>query len=391
MGLAGTSFASTLDTPLLLGLCIASGVALLYSLLPIVRGNIGFGLLSVLGAIFYYWRAFPGFLLVIAAAYLLVRCIGSCSNPDQRWNRTCAILFLLPVVFTAGRLEQWDQAALAVHSSSFFIYSLDMWLLLRLVTLFWEVGSGAIAPPGLLRFILWVCLPFTLAGPLMRLSEVPPAPLPNPRLWKWGGLWKEIALAAATLAAGIGIGYGQTALGSYLPHAHFLRNAISVFFAGPFSFYLTFAGYYRFMQALALPCGLKVQPSFNFPMGRENISSFWMNWNMTATFVFRDYLFYNRWGRQTYNIYFNTILLFTLVGLWHSTNTYWALWGFIHGLLFCTFLLWRKYNSRLGWLPFRGTRAANLAARCLTYFAVCIAWYLPSKIIQKAPVIAFNP
>ena len=114
------------------------------------------------------------------------------------------------------------------------------------------------------------------------------------------------------------------------------------------------------------------------------MSAFWMNWNMTATFVFRDYLFYNRWGRGTYNIYVNTILLFTLVGLWHEANAYWILWGFLHGLLFCCFLLWRKYNQRLGHDPLRGTPLSRTAGRALTYFCVCILWYLPSKILQKA-------
>ena len=108
---------------------------------------------------------------------------------------------------------------------------------------------------------------------------------------------------------------------------------------------------------------------------------------MTATRVFRDYLFFNRWGQRTYNVYFNTILLFTLVGLWHAANGYWILWGFLHGLLFVSYLLWRKFGDRFGNVPLRGTTVSKTAARLLTYFSVCMCWYLPSKILQKLGAI----
>jgi D-alanyl-lipoteichoic acid acyltransferase DltB (MBOAT superfamily) len=72
-----------------------------------------------------------------------------------------------------------------------------------------------------------------------------------------------------------------------------------------------------------------------------------------------------------------------MVGLWHAANAYWILWGFLHGLVFCSFLLWRNFKARLGHLPLRGTRISQIAARSFTYFWVCACWYLPSKIIQK--------
>ena len=141
-------------------------------------------------------------------------------------------------------------------------------------------------------------------------------------------------------------------------------HRVEYLFTGPVGFYLSTASYFHLMEVLGRPAGFKLPPSFNYPLGRENISAFWMNWNMTATFLFRDYLFYNRWGRRTYNIYFNTVLLFTLVGLWHAANAYWILWGFLHGLSFCVFLLWRKYNGRLGRYPFARHRAVQNGFPC---------------------------
>jgi hypothetical protein len=47
---------------------------------------------------------------------------------------------------------------------SVVLYSLEMWAVLRLITLLWEVGSGTLATPSVTRYSIWICLPFTLAG-----------------------------------------------------------------------------------------------------------------------------------------------------------------------------------------------------------------------------------
>jgi D-alanyl-lipoteichoic acid acyltransferase DltB (MBOAT superfamily) len=104
---------------------------------------------------------------------------------------------------------------------------------------------------------------------------------------------------------------------------------------------------------------------------------------MTATAVFKDYLFYNRWGFQQYNMYVNTIVLFTLVGLWHAANAYWLLWGFLHGVLFSGYLAWRHYVKPVVHEPGRWPIFSKLWPPVLTYVAVCSCWYLPSKIIEK--------
>ena len=158
-----------------------------------------------------------------------------------------------------------------------------------------------------------------------------------------------------------------------------------VLIARPVGFYLTFAGYFDLMQTLARVMGTVVPDSFNWALGRENISQFWANWNMTATRVFRDYLFYSRWGLRRHDVHVNTLVLFTLVGLWHGANAYWILWGFLHGVMFCAFLAWRKWGASRG-RAITGT-PADVASRVATYLGVCAAWYLPSKVLQWLGVI----
>lgn len=367
---------------LLAGLIVAAVFSAALVLVPALRNPRYLWMGCVAAAAAYHWNAFGGFLLVNIVVYALLYALSRLADVAKRWRWACAALLLLAAVFTAGRVWHWDRPLLAPGEMRFIAYSLDMWLALRLITLVWEVGSGSVPLPRVSDFLVWTCLPFTLRGPVLRYSQMPVSIGISPALWRTAAWWQELSVGAIKLAAGLCLPLAHDRIFANLPRSHLFDAGTNIFIAGPLSFYLTSAGYFQLRQALGGPAGFKLPMSFNFAIGRENISAFWMNWNMTATFVFRDYLFYNRWGLASYNVYFNTLLLFTLVGLWHAANAYWILWGFLHGLLFCTFLVWRKYGVRVRHVPMRGTLLSRSGARALTYFAVCVCWYLPSKILQ---------
>jgi D-alanyl-lipoteichoic acid acyltransferase DltB (MBOAT superfamily) len=377
------TFGATVDQHLLVGLAVSTAFSIALLAFSFLRQRRYLCIVSLLAAAGFHWFEFLGFALVNAVAYAIVRGLSRQSSGARRWNWACIALVLLIATFVFGRVYHWDYFAPLSGSVPIAIYALDMWLVLRLVTLFWEVGSGSIQAPSLIDFTIWTCLPLTLMGPLIRFSQFPGELYVVRTTWKSSGWWRQLAAGAAKLVTGQALYFSRHIMATQWPEAHLWNNAAITFVINPLGFYLSTAGYFDLMQTLGQLCGFKLPASFNFPIGRENISAFWMNWNMTATFVFRDYIFYNRWGLRGYYVYFNTLLLFTLVGLWHAANAYWILWGFLHGLLFCTFLMWRKYNVHLKALPFRGTFVSSAAARILTYVCVCACWYLPSKILQK--------
>jgi D-alanyl-lipoteichoic acid acyltransferase DltB (MBOAT superfamily) len=363
---------------LMLGLVVAGASSIAISVWPRVRT---LTVVSALGAVIYYGRAFLGFGIVAGVAYAVACWLGSQPDRTARWRGASLALLCLIVIFTVGRLEHWERAAILPGVTPFALFTLDMWLALRLVTLFWEVGSGRIGPPTPAGYVAWVCLPFTLAGPLIRYSQFAQPTSVNRSLWMSHRWWRDILIAAAKLAGGLGLYILQRVLVDRWPHAHLLNSATAALLTQPIGFYLTFAGYYHLMQVLGRPSGINLPDSFNFPIGRENISAFWANWNITVTTMFRDYLFYNRWGRRTSNVFLNTLVLFTLVGFWHATNAYWVMWGFLHGLLFCVFLLWTRYRICHTSPSPSAALVCRTAGRVLTYVCVCACWYLPSKIL----------
>jgi len=378
-----STLAAVAEVHLLVGIAVAVAFSLAVSMVSHFQRSRYLCFFGLIGAAAYYRQAFAGFVVVSAIAYATLCWINRQTDRTRRWRRAGVVLFLLIAVFTLGRVQNWEHVLVLSSPVPLTLYSLDMWLVLRLVTLFWEVGAGSLQGPSLTAYIIWICLPFTLGGPILRPSQLPNVICINRSLWKSLAWWMKITTGAAMLIVGLALGAAQQFMSHRFSQAPLWNAATTALLYGPVGFYLTNAGYFHLMESLGQPAGFKLKESFNFPFGRENISIFWANWNMTATAVFRDYLFYNRWGLRTYNVYFNTLLVFTLVGLWHAANAYWILWGFLHGLLFCGFLIWRKYGNRLSGIPLRGTSIAQMAARTFTYVSVCACWYLPSKIIQK--------
>jgi hypothetical protein len=363
--------------PLLAALLLAAAFTLLVTARPSLGSPPAMAALGLVAAAVFFGAAFPGFVLVNAAAYVLIRSIRNAPSPSRRWWRALAGMALIAIVFTAARLSAPQRWSVALAGTTWHLYALDMWLVLRLITLAWEVGARKVDPPSPLGYVAWVCLPLTLAGPLVRYSEFPDAAAPDRARLLSRAWWLALGAGGVKMTAGAALAALPPLAGADVPHARLVNGLATALVVGPWSFYLTFAGFFQMIEALGRLAGVTVPESFNRAFGRENIAAFWANWNMTATRVFRDYLFYARWGSSRHRPFVNTLVLFTLVGLWHDVHPYWILWGFLHGLLFCAYMVWR----RIGPAP-RGTRAGRIAAGAFTYVCVCACWYLPSKILQ---------
>ena len=348
-------------------------------------------LVAVLAALPYSREAIAGYAALAALVYAFARAATRDPAPDRqareaRWRLFCAAMVALALLFVA---LQWSasRAGTSAHPAArFAALSLNMWGLLRLVNFLWEVGSGRIKQPAPLHYALWMTLPFTAGGPLLRHSELLPQ-LAGEELGRTRAVgltrdwWAKLAQALSTLAAGLAL----NALSVSPLLGGPAGTAIRVLVIFPWGWYLSTSGGYNLMECMALLWGIRVPPSFDRPFGKRNISDFWSSWNMTATRLFRDYLFYNRWGRRSVNVYVNTMILFTLVGVWHGANSFWVIWGMWHGVGFCAYLWYKKHApslplERFGW---SGTRA-NVLGAVATYLFVVLGWAAPIYVVRAA-------
>jgi D-alanyl-lipoteichoic acid acyltransferase DltB (MBOAT superfamily) len=279
-------------------------------------------------------------------------------------------------LFLTGRALAWDKVGIRAGPFEVAVFYCDMWMALRLLTLVWESGSQKVRAPALGPYALWVSNPLLLGGPLVRFSNWPLNLRQNRDLLRQRQWWLEVAGALATFCSGLSVAFGDQMLVASGFAQHQWYKGAKVLFFGPWSFYLTFAGQFALMRSLGRLCGVTVPTSFDQPFRQTNIAAFWARWNMTATSVFRDLVFYNRWGFRQHNIYINAFLVFLFVGLWHGSNSYWILFGMFHGVAFCLYLASRTLRQSIG-----DSSGAMLLSWALTYLCVCAAWYVPSKIV----------
>ncbi|MCL2127911.1 MAG: MBOAT family protein [Treponema sp.] len=142
------------------------------------------------------------------------------------------------------------------------------------------------------------------------------------------GLAKKVLLANTLAEAvdGILLLHWQSVPSSYL-----LLATVS----GILQIYYDFSGYSDMAIGLAGMFGFAIKENFNYPFVSKSLTEFWRRWHISLSTWFRDYLYFplggNRKGiRRTV---FNTLVVFTLVGLWHGASYNFVFFGFACGLV----------------------------------------------------------
>lgn len=320
-------------------------------------------------------------LLVFLFTVLVVRWTPL-SKSYIRWNLCCVAMVVLSIVALAGRSMGWDSYYTYIAGVRLPLFQLDMFHLVVLVTYLWEVGSSRVELPRFYHYAVWRCIPIDIV--ILRYSDfqnqleglASKAPV------------REYPLGRAAALAGLAVIQVYSgwlcieARRVLFPEGYTVPlwgKLLVIFFLGPWSFYLTFAGLSNMFIVVGLLWSLRVPVNYRNPFAAHNISEFWSRWNITLTFVLRDYLFFNRWGLRRPNIYANTFIVFLVMGVWHALNFYWVVFGLLHGCGFCIYLWFRQFQQARGWSLPQG-RIYSLLGTAVTYIFVCSCWIVPSQI-----------
>lgn len=139
-----------------------------------------------------------------------------------------------------------------------------------------------------------------------------------------------------------------------------------------FQLLFDFSGYSTMAVGLGYLFGIRIPQNFNSPYKALNPSDFWERWHISLSSCLRDYLYIPLGGNRdgTWKTYRNLMYTMLFGGLWHGASWTFVFWGFYHGLLLCTYRIFKKQWDALprllqqlgmfggaivGWIFFRAT------------------------------------
>lgn len=114
--------------------------------------------------------------------------------------------------------------------------------------------------------------------------------------------------------------------------------------------YLDFSAYSDMAIGMGRMIGLHYLENFNYPYISRSVTEFWRRWHMSLGTFFRDYVYIPLGGSRCSlgRMICNTLIVWSLTGLWHGASwnyLLWGLWFFVFLILERLFL--KKWLDRL--------------------------------------------
>ena len=138
----------------------------------------------------------------------------------------------------------------------------------------------------------------------------------------------------------------NNAFGNYenLPASSLIIGA----FLYTFQIYFDFSGYSDIAIGISKLLGFKVRRNFHYPYFALNVADFWKRWHMSLQSWLMNYIYFPLGGSRCSKgrIVLNTLIVFTICGIWHGANWTFIVWGVYHGLLFIPLILFCSKEFR---------------------------------------------
>lgn len=96
-----------------------------------------------------------------------------------------------------------------------------------------------------------------------------------------------------------------------------------------------FGGYSHIAIGAAWVLGIKLMTNFRQPYFAVSVKDFWARWHVSLGTWFRDYIYFPLGGGRVSKARkaFNTMVVYTVSGLWHGAALKYVAWGMLNGAL----------------------------------------------------------
>jgi D-alanyl-lipoteichoic acid acyltransferase DltB (MBOAT superfamily) len=241
------------------------------------------------------------------------------------------------------------------------------------------------------NFALFVSFfPHLVAGPLVRASKLLPQ-ISNPRVRRPDDFREGLYYVMLGLFKKVFVGDNLASIANSIFHtspAHLsgLECLVGIY-AFAFQIYGDFSGYSSIAQGVAKWLNIELSLNFRMPYLSVSPPDFWGRWHISLSTWFRDYVYVplaRRGGKRPTkaHLYYTTIVVMLLSGLWHGAAWTFIVWGLFHGLLLCGY---RMFTEARAWFfkrsgkpvaPPKTSFARRLFNIALMFHLVCLGWLL---------------
>lgn len=214
-----------------------------------------------------------------------------------------------------------------------------------------DIYRGKIKPTkDLIAFSAFVSFfPQLVAGPIERATNLLPQffkkrefnesqAVDGLRQILWG-LFKKMVIADNCAV------FVNKVFDNYTDHSGSTLLLASCFFF--IQVYGDFSGYSDIAIGTGKLFGFSLTRNFAFPLFATRITEFWQRWHISLTTWCRDYIYIplggNRKGK--WRQFFNTLMTFSVMGLWHGAQWTYVIWGVLNALYFLPGMFLKKTIS----------------------------------------------
>ncbi len=162
-------------------------------------------------------------------------------------------------------------------------------------------------------------------------------------------------------------------------------TAIVLAVAFSFELYFDFSGYCDMAIGIGKMFGIEIPDNFDSPYKSASVKEFWRRWHMTLGRFFTTYVYFPLGGSRKGKVrtVMNTMIVFTLSGLWHGANWTFVLWGVLHGAaVSVNSLTDKKGQVKSGW--------KKRICQAVTYVFVALAFVIFRSDSLTAVAIYFE-
>ena len=164
-------------------------------------------------------------------------------------------------------------------------------------------------------------------------------------------------------------------------------DTLLVMLAYCFQIYFDFSGYSDMAVGISGMLGIELPYNFESPYKAISMREFWKRWHKTLTAFLTKYIYIPLGGNRkgTCRMVVNTLIVFTISGIWHGAGVGFVIWGISGGV---GVLLSKAFDKQIA--AFSKRMPGRVVLWMLTFMYLCIFWIFFMYGDAQRPIIFFQ-